>query len=128
MLMLASGCSTRTTLMILGSEPIDWFVTLTMSRISCALRGWDRPDAIWHSMKGMCHLLLQAGDEIFVVGVACDKFRKMLAVLDKIDAAAFADHEEDVVGRLARRIADDPKKACRKCAFLLVGPAVAHIA
>src|ERR1700686_2272001 len=128
MLMFASGCSTKTTLMILGSEPIDWWVPLTMSRISCALRGWDRPDAIWHSIKGMCRLLLQAGDEIFVVGITCDKFGKMFAVLDKIDPAALADHEEDIVRRLARRLADDAKQASRKRAFLLVCPAVAHIA
>jgi hypothetical protein len=48
----------------------------------------------------------QTCDEIFVVGVAFDKFRKMLTVLDKIDSATFADHEEDVVGRLARRRAN----------------------
>jgi hypothetical protein len=53
---------------------------------------------------------------------------KMLAVLDKIDPAALADHEEDIVRRLARRLADDAKQASRKRTFLLVGPAVAHIA
>ena len=71
---------------------------------------------------------LQTCDQVFVVGVAFDKFGKMLAVFDKIDPAALADHEEDIVRRLASRIADDTKQAGRKRTFLLVGPAVAHIA
>jgi hypothetical protein len=70
----------------------------------------------------------QTCDEVFVVGVAFYKFGKMLAVLDKIDPAPLADHEEDVVRGLARRLADDAKQASRKRSFLLVGPAVAHIA
>ena len=70
---------------------------------------------------------LQTCDEDFVVGVAFDKLGKMLAVLDKIDPAALADHEEDIVRRLARRLADDAKQASRKRTLLLVGPAVARI-
>ena len=51
----------------------------------------------------------------------------MLAVFDKIDATAFANHEKDAVRRFASRLANDAKQASRKRAFLLVGPAVAHI-
>src|ERR1700732_5250034 len=65
---------------------------------------------------------LQTCDEVLVVGVAFDKFGKMLAVFDKVDPAAFANHEEDIVRRLASCLADDAKQASRKRAFLLVSP------
>jgi hypothetical protein len=77
-------------------------------------------------MKDKCRLLLQTYDEVFVVDVAFDKFGKTLAVLDNIDSAALADHEEDIVRRLARRLADDAKQASLKRTFLFAGPAVAY--
>src|SRR5579871_323222 len=71
---------------------------------------------------------LETCDEVLVVGIAFDKFGKMLAMLDKIDPSALSDDEEDVVRRLARCLADDAKQTSRKRTFLLIGPAVAHIA
>src|SRR5882724_8081774 len=72
-------------------------------------------------VRHVSSLSLQTCDEVLIVGVAFDKFRKMLAVFDKIDPAALADHEEDIVGRLARSLADHAKQASRKRTFLLVG-------
>jgi hypothetical protein len=72
--------------------------------------------------------LLQTCDEAFVVDVAFDELGKMLAVFDKIDPATLSDHEEDIVRRLTRRLADNAKQASGKRTFLLIGPTVAHIA
>lgn len=47
---------------------------------------------------------------------------------NKIDPAALTHHEEDIVRRLADCFADELKQASRKRSFLLVGPAVAHVA
>src|SRR4029077_21181790 len=41
--------------------------------------------------------LLQASNELFVVGIAFDKFGQVLPMLDEVNASSLSDYKEDVV-------------------------------
>jgi hypothetical protein len=54
-------------------------------------------------------VLFKTLNKFFVVRRTLDIFGKMLTVLDEVDSASFANHEKNVVLRLARRGADHPE-------------------
>jgi hypothetical protein len=95
--------------MIFGSDPIDSWVTF--DNVADKLRltglceaGGDMTLDIGHSYL---RLLLQTGDQFFIVRVTLDEFGQMLPMLHEIDAAPLPDDKKDILGGLAGRFADD---------------------
>jgi len=101
--MLCSGGSCRITFDDFRARPIDLMSYLDDIPDQLRLSGLGKTGLhVAFDVRHVSSLSLQTCDEVLIVGVAFDKFRKMLAVFDKLIPAALADHEEDIVVRLAR--------------------------